>query len=140
RNAPHETTGFTPAELVYGQNVRSPLHLVKGNWVEPNVHPSVLEYVLDLLQRFKYSREIADLNYKEAQAKSKARYDLKATERKFKDGDLVLLLRPSRSNKLEVQWAGPHKVVKRLSDTNYLVDKSNSKKSPVLYHVNLLKP
>lgn len=140
RTAAHETTGFTPSELVYGRNLRGPLDLLREHWVEPNVHPSVLEHVLDLLQRFQYSRELALENAVEAQLSSKSYYDRKAEHRSFKVGDLVMVLRPSRTNKLEIYWEGPNKVLEVMSDTNYLVERSSGRGKPTLYHINLLKP
>ena len=140
RTVPHESTKFTPSELVYGRNIKGPLDLLKEHWAGSDVHPSVLEYVLDLLQRFKYSREMAVEVNEQAKLKSKQYYDRKSTERYFKPDDMVMVLKPSRTNKLEIHWDGPNKVVQRLSDTNYLVEKSSGRKKPTVYHVNLLKP
>ena len=52
-------------------------------------------------------RKIAYENLKKVQIKQKANYDKCARLRKFDIGDKVLLLLPTDSNKLLLQWKGP---------------------------------
>ncbi|GFX70311.1 retrovirus-related Pol polyprotein from transposon 17.6 [Trichonephila clavipes] len=47
---------------------------------------------------------------KECQLKRKTWYDRDAVERKFVEGDLVMVLVTSKQNKLEVNWIGPGKI------------------------------
>lgn len=49
-------------------------------------------------------------------------------------------LRPCEANKLEVQWEGPAEVLKKLSDTNYMVRLGVRRRNVKSYHVNLMKP
>lgn len=42
RSAPHETTGFSPAELVYGRNLRSPFRLLRDSWEGYEEDPRVV--------------------------------------------------------------------------------------------------
>lgn len=51
-----------------------------------------------------------------------------------------MLLRPSKANKLDVQWEGPAEVVRKLSDTNYAVKIVGRREEVKVYHVNLMKP
>uniref|UniRef100_A0A6G5ABV5 RNA-directed DNA polymerase n=1 Tax=Rhipicephalus microplus TaxID=6941 RepID=A0A6G5ABV5_RHIMP len=51
RSAPHESTGFSPAELVYGRSLRTPLQMLRESWEGFDEDPNVVAYVLDLLQR-----------------------------------------------------------------------------------------
>lgn len=44
----HESTGFSPAELVYGKALRSPLKLIREKWEEEDNDPTVVEYVCNL--------------------------------------------------------------------------------------------
>lgn len=43
RSVAHESTGFSPAELVYGRALRSPLKLIRENWEEEDSDPTVVE-------------------------------------------------------------------------------------------------
>lgn len=51
RTVPHEATGFTPAELVYGRALRSPLRMLREMWEGTGENQTVVEYVLQLLDR-----------------------------------------------------------------------------------------
>lgn len=139
RSVPHEATGFSPAELVYGRSLRSPLQMLRETWEGRGEDPTVVEYVLKLLDRLNRSRDIAESNMKDAQEKAKRYYDKTAKPRTFTVGDRVMLLKPSTKNKLEVQWEGPVEVLHKLSDTNYVVSTSGKRRIQKVYHSNLMK-
>lgn len=139
RIAPHESTGFSPAELVYGRALRSPLRIIRESWEGREDDPSVVAYVLELLDRLYTAQELAGQEMRIAQSNAKRYYDKTARTRSFGVGDKVMILRPSPKNKLQVQWEGPVEVLQRLSDTNYLVAVPGRRKTQV-YHSNLLKP
>ncbi|GFX16379.1 retrovirus-related Pol polyprotein from transposon 17.6 [Trichonephila clavipes] len=47
RTVSHESTGYTPSELVYGKNLRTPETLVMEHWMEPEEEGDlVTEYTL----------------------------------------------------------------------------------------------
>lgn len=140
RTVPHEATGFSPAELVYGRSLRSPLRMLRESWEGQGEDQTVVEYVLKLLDRMHKTQEVVEANMQRAQAKAKLYYDRGARERKFEVGDQVMLLRVSKKNKLEVQWEGPAKVLQKLSETNYAVESGGKRKKVRIYHCNLLKP
>ncbi|GFU65671.1 retrovirus-related Pol polyprotein from transposon 17.6 [Trichonephila clavipes] len=141
RTVAHESTGFSPTELVMGKNLRTPQTLVYKEWMEEgNTSQSVVEYILQLNNRLKRCQDIAITRMKECQLKRKTWYDRDAVERKFVEGDLVMVLVTSKQNKLEVNWIGPGKVLSRISDTNYVIDLPGRRDRSTIYHVNLLKP
>ncbi|GFT63680.1 retrovirus-related Pol polyprotein from transposon 17.6 [Trichonephila clavipes] len=110
RTVSHESTGYTPSELVYGKNLRTPETLVMEHWMEPEEEGDlVTEYMFKLINRLKRCQEVAINKMEEMQVKRKTWYDKNAVKREFKDGDLVLVLATSRTNKLEVQWIAPGK-------------------------------
>lgn len=140
RTVTHDSTGFSPAELVHGRNLRTPLMLLYENLTtKESQEKSVVAYVFELMNRMKNCQELAVHNMRDAKEKQKLWYDKKAENREFKEGDLVLVLAPSRPNKLSVSWIGPGEVVKRLSETNYVIQYPGKDKTHV-YHVNMLKP
>ncbi|GFV35391.1 retrovirus-related Pol polyprotein from transposon 17.6 [Trichonephila clavipes] len=141
RTVAHESTGFSPTELVMGKNLRTPQTLVYEEWMEEgNTSQSVVEYILQLNNRLKRCQDIAITRMKECQLKRKTWYDRDVVERKFVEGDLVMVLVTSKQNKLEVNWIGPGKVLSRISDTNYVIDLPGRRDRSTIYHVNLLKP
>ncbi|GFS94488.1 retrovirus-related Pol polyprotein from transposon 412 [Trichonephila clavipes] len=141
RTVEHESTGFSPTELVMGKNLRTPQTLVYEEWMEEgNTSQSVVEYILQLNNRLKRCQDIAITRMKECQLKRKTWYDRDVVERKFVEGDLVMVLVTSKHNKLEVNWIGPGKVLSRISDTNYVIDLPGRRDRSTIYHVNLLKP
>ncbi|GFX68058.1 retrovirus-related Pol polyprotein from transposon 412 [Trichonephila clavipes] len=123
RTVAHESTCFSPTELVMGKNLRTPQTLVYEEWMEEgNTSQSVVKYILKLNNRLKRCQDIAITRMKECQLKRKTWYDRDVVERKFVEGDLVMVLVTSKQNKLEVNWIGPGKVLSRISDTNYVID------------------
>ena len=70
------------------------------------------------------------------QIKQKAYYDRRARSRKFDVGDKVLLLLPTDSNKLLLQWKGPYEVVEVVNRMDYKIDVNGVVST---YHANMLK-
>ncbi|GFW23970.1 retrovirus-related Pol polyprotein from transposon 412 [Trichonephila clavipes] len=102
RTVSHESTGYTPSELVYGKNLRTPETLVMEHWMEPEEEGYlVTEYMFKLINRLKRSQEVVINKMEEMQVKRKTWYDKNAVKREFKDGDLVLVLATSRVNNFQ---------------------------------------
>ncbi|GFT48225.1 retrovirus-related Pol polyprotein from transposon 297 [Trichonephila clavipes] len=141
RTVSHESTRYTPSELVYGKNLRTPETLVMEHWMEPEEESDlVTEHMFKLINRLKRCQEVAINKMEEMQVKRKTWYDKNAVKREFKDGDLVLLLATSRANKLAVQWIGPGTILNKISETNYLVEIPGRRETFQIYHINMLKP
>ncbi|GFU32912.1 retrovirus-related Pol polyprotein from transposon 412 [Trichonephila clavipes] len=141
RTVSHESTGYTPSELVYGKNLRTPETLVMEHGMEPEEEGDlVTEYMFKLINRLKRCQEVAINKMEEMQVKRKTWYDKNAVKREFKDGDLVLVLATSRANKLAVQWIGPGTILNKISETNYLVEIPGRRETSQIYHINMLKP
>ncbi|GFW88350.1 retrovirus-related Pol polyprotein from transposon 297 [Trichonephila clavipes] len=136
----HESTGYTPSELVYGKNLRTPETLVMEHWMEPEEGDLVTEYTFKLISRLKRCQEAAINKMEEMQVKRKTWYDKNAVKREFKNGNLVLVLATSRENKLAVEWIGPGTILIKISETNYLVEIPGRRETSQIYHINMLKP
>ncbi|KAG8198013.1 hypothetical protein JTE90_001853 [Oedothorax gibbosus] len=76
----------------------------------------------------------------ECQQKNKTWYDKRAVKREFRIGDLVLIFATFKSNKLSPHWTGPGTILRKLSETNYVVQLPGEKATSKVYHVNMLKP
>lgn len=141
RTVTHDSTGFSPAELVHGKNLRTPETLLFEKWTgEEEGNELVTEYVFNLMNRLKHCQELAVENMTEAREKRKFWHDKKAFERVFKVGDEVLVLATSKKNKMSVAWIGPGKIEAKISETNYIVNVPGRRERAQIYHVNLLKP
>ena len=83
---------------------------------------------------------IAEANRKSHQ-NNKRLYDRRAKVRKFKENDLVYLYNPAKkpglTRKFHRPWAGPFKVITKISDLNYKIVDQNNKQQVV--HVNRMK-
>ena len=62
--------------------------------------------------------------------------DLKAKDRQFQQGDEVLLLLPSDTNKLIMQWQGPFSIIEKVNPYDYKIQIRGKIKT---YHGNMLK-
>ncbi|GFU68655.1 retrovirus-related Pol polyprotein from transposon 412 [Trichonephila clavipes] len=134
RTVIHDSTGFSPAELVHGENL-----LYEKLTEEELVESSVVDYVFELDNRMKRCQELAILNMEDAKQKQRLWYGRRTVKRQFQPGELVLVIAPSKPNNLSVQWVGHEEMVQQLSETNY-VFKFPEKDETNVYHVNILKP
>ncbi len=139
REVPQESTGFSPFELLYGRIVRGPMQVLKELWTKENVEETVktsYQYVVDLREKLETGIALAHENLSKAQDRYKRDYDKKAKVRRFKVGDFVLVLLPTDSNKLLMQWQGPFRVEAIVGKNDYKVNIRGREK---MYHINLLK-
>ena len=117
-----------------------PLLLLKEKWLDEDLEKiSVLKYVATFKDRLFRAGQIAKRNLQESQSKMKVWYDRKAKSRCFEPGDRVLVLFPVVGNPLQAKYSGPYKVVKKISDTNYLVKTPDRRKETQVCHINMLK-
>ena len=96
RSVPHETTGFSPFELLYGRTVRGPLELLKEAWTEEsNAKISLIEFVKNTRDTLSQNLELARKNMRDAKVQQKLWYDQKARHREFRPGKEVLKQNPT---------------------------------------------
>ncbi|XP_078239960.1 uncharacterized protein LOC144586112 [Pogona vitticeps] len=121
--------------------VKGPLDLIKQNWeqITQDDPQDVVTYIDTLMNDLKRNLELAAENLQAQKVRQKTWYDRKARERHFDPGEEVLWLKPCRENKLQLKWAGPYRVISKMSDLNYLIEQEENQARRVV-HVNALKP
>ncbi|XP_030839572.1 uncharacterized protein LOC115923285 [Strongylocentrotus purpuratus] len=140
REAPHDSTGFSPFELLYGREVRGPLMILRELWANDESTDAetktTYQYVMDLREKLENTVQLVKEQLTKSQSAYRAQYNKKAKARSFKVGDEVLLLFPTDRNKLLMHWKGPFKVVGRVGKLDYRVDLGSR---ITTFHANLLK-
>lgn len=139
RSAEHETTGYTPAQMMTGREMRLPVDLIT-DVPQTEQHESYHGFVKALKHRLE---EIHHQVREQLRLKSdamKLRYDAKASQSVLKVGDKVWLYNPRRGKgrcpKLMSDWEGGYSVISCLSDVTYRIRTSKGK--PKVVHINRL--
>lgn len=140
RDAPQESLGFSPFELVYGRSVRGPMKILKELWTKevPDVEvKSTYQYVIDLQERLERTCEMARENLTKASQRYRKYYNRSARDKDIAVGSKVLVLLPTKNNKLLLQWRGPYEIIKKVGTLDYRVRVGDKDKT---FHANMLKP
>ncbi|GFW50246.1 hypothetical protein TNCV_4696641 [Trichonephila clavipes] len=139
RSAVHETTGYSPSQMLFGRDLRLPCDLLFGRKVICYSSPE--EYVQNLQARFEDVHNLARERINLRTEKMKTRYDTKATGHQFKEGDKVWFYNPTRrkglSPKLQSHWDGPYTILKIINDVVIRVRKSTNSKPRVVHYDRL---
>ena len=139
REAPQESTGFSPFELLYGRTVQGPMYVLRKLWTNETMQEevsNVYQYVVDLRNRLEKTCELAAENLRNAQSKYKSHFDKKSKMRILEAEEKVLILLPTEKNKLLMQWKGPFTVKENIGPTDYRIQMGNKAK---IFHINMLK-
>ncbi|XP_069108942.1 uncharacterized protein [Argopecten irradians] len=139
REVPQESLGFSPFELLYGRTVRGPMMILRELWTKEVPDPetkTTYQYVLDLKEKLEETCELAHKQLKSAQIRPKKYFNRKAKDRNLMIGEKVLVLLPTKSNKLQMQWRGPYPIVERVGAMDYKVSIDGK---PKTLHANLLR-
>ena len=139
REAPQESTHFSPFELLYGRTVRGPMAILKELWSKEGTDREVThtyQYVLDLRNRIEETCDLAHEFLQSAQTRYKKHFDRKARMRSLRIGEWALVLLPTENNKLLMQWQGPYEVRETVGLTDYRIRVGDKLR---LFHINMLK-
>lgn len=139
RDAPQESLGFTPFELIYGRSVRGPMTILRDLWtkeIDDDEVKTTYQYVVDLQERLEKTYDIAHGNLEKASKRYARIYNRRTKTKELKVGDKVLVLLPTKANKLLLQWQGPYTVMERVGELDYKIQKGNKTKT---FHANMLK-
>ena len=138
RSAPNRDTLYSPFELVYGRQVRTPLDIIHQGWVELDFEElNTSEWADWLVDRLECWHEVMRKRSEIASKKRKESFDKKAVLRQFEVGDRVLCRIPGMTHKLQESWHGPYPVVEVLNRVDYKIEFAKGNKKAL--HVNNLK-
>ena len=123
RSAPHTTTGFTPAQLVFGRHLNLPDPLYrKPPHEKPDPSTSYGFWLRDTLEGI---HDFALMNSKFKMMAQKEVHDRRAKKPVLSKGDWVWVHDPKRTRgkcpKLQPQWSGPWVIVQKKSDVLFRV-------------------
>ena len=139
REAPQESTRFSPFELLYGRNVRGPMSILRELWTNELVEDevkNVYRYIFELRNRIEDTCNIAAQNLENAQTRHKKHFDKRTKVRTLIKDDKVLIMLPTDHNKLLIRWKGPYVVTEKVGETDYRIRIGKHMK---VFHINMLK-
>jgi len=127
----------TPAELYFGRDLNLPLDLLRGSPPSNENSEDPEGYVRNLRRKLdKIHQEVRD-RMEMRSSRIKGRYDKKARDCSFEQGQKVWLYNPRRKEgktpKLQRDWEGPYVVVRKLSDVVYCIRRSNRHKNKIVH-------
>ena len=114
------------------------MRILRHLWSTEDDAPEVTtsyHYSFELKERLEETLRIAIEDLAKAQVRKKRYYDRKAKEMSHEEEDKVILLRPTESNKLIMQWKSPYQVEAKRSVNDYRINVKWKSKN---YHINLL--
>ncbi|KAK2899936.1 hypothetical protein Q8A73_013065 [Channa argus] len=142
RTAVQESSQCTPATLMFGRELRTPVDLVFGPPPEPEITGGPeLDYLRRLKERLSVVHQLARESQGDAGARQKRAYDGRCHGHPFSVGDNVWVYCPVRkrglSPKLTSHWKGPGEILDRISEVVYRVRMPGRRRRVVLHRDRL---
>ncbi|XP_061170329.1 uncharacterized protein LOC133179639 [Saccostrea echinata] len=140
RSTIQESSGCSPNLVMFGHEIMSPVDLMLGNPPSSPIPTCPVEYVEWLRIVLADSYNFVSENLRQAASKQKKYCDRGLKPREFTEIDFDWRwYPPSAGVKLGLGWIGPYKVIKKITDVTYQVQKDP--KSPlIVVHIDQLKP
>ena len=142
RSSVHESTGYTPQFLVFGQELSLPLDCMYPNPQE-NETTDIHEFVHNKQKAFQRAFVLVRRNLNEKQKRRNAIYNKKVHGPTYKEGQKVLLYHPAiavgTTSKFASPWKGPYIIESCLNDVTFRIKEENSSKQQIV-HYDRLKP
>ena len=141
RGSAHNTTEVTPSKMLFGRELRLPCDLMFGS--PGDTVESEGEYAAQLRARLNKIHLMARNRIRATSDRMKTRYDRRANMKEFQENDLVWFYNPQRrigkSPKLQQDWEGPYRIIKKINDVIYRIQKGPRTKMKVIHVDRLAK-
>ena len=140
RTSVHESTGYTPHFLVYGQEICLPIDFM---YPSPNDHlpSSTNEFVSARKLAFQKAYESARSILNQSQKRRNALYNRKVHGPLYQGGQKVLLHSPvvqvGKSPKFFCPWKGPYVIIQDINDVTYRIEDPLTNKQLVVHYDHL---
>ncbi|KII63191.1 Transposon Ty3-I Gag-Pol polyprotein [Thelohanellus kitauei] len=138
RSSIHKSTGFSPACLTYGQELKLPIDLKLYDNTEDLINKGYHVFVNDLNRKLHSAFTAATSQLEKNGIYMSAAYNKHLNERFYKQGDRVLL-KCLRGGKLDPKFEGPF-VIENAKHPVYTIRKSFGDRSCKTVHHDLLFP
>ncbi|CAH8631621.1 unnamed protein product [Schistosoma rodhaini] len=143
RASVHGSTGFSPAILLFGHELRLPVEIQMP--LLPFEAQDYVPYVRNLRSRLADAYRLVKANLQNASKHQKNVYDRHANGPVYKPGDRVWLHRPmappGTCGKFHQPWKGPYEIVSIRSPTTFVLHNLQRPQDDVITaHYNQLKP
>ena len=124
RSAPHAVTGYSPFTLIFGREVQEPLTLFRRQLLRDM--PEDLP-VCDFMDSLRTRPHGLGACFRSGDY-----------SKLFAQGHQIIVFEPG-PHKLDAQWAGPYKVLKKVTDVTYFVSTPERCKKSQTYHINSMR-
>ena len=142
RSSIHESTGVSPAMMMFGRELTLPVDMTLGRPIRDE-RLCATDHAYQLEQRLLDIHDFARKHLNISSENMKKRYDVRMHKNPYKIGDAVWYYNPKRkvgfNPKLQRPWKGPMIVVDRLNEVLFRIQ-SGQKAKPQVVHHDKLKP
>jgi len=140
--ASHSSSSFSPFYLMFLRHPRMPIELQVEKPTDAAFETDV-EYVELASERMRVAYGIVRNHLRATFDRAKKRYDSRVKTAKFAEGQFVWHYIPRNRKGFNKKWElnnrGPFRIMKKLNDVNYIIQKS-PRARPTIVHIDRLTP
>ncbi|CAF1158517.1 unnamed protein product, partial [Adineta ricciae] len=152
RTTRNETTGETPAFMMFGRDLRGPLESILSEPIQgppptTNEQEQIQEYKKYLINQLRSAYNLIKQHSELEKAKQKINYDRHISQRQYSEGDLVWVEIPRKqagdnliNGKLLPHYQGPCQLIKKLTPVTFTVHRLSDNVNLGATNIDRLKP